>query len=162
MEERAKRFAELAHEGQKRKYTGTPYIEHPAAVADLVRGIPHTEAMIAAAWLHDVAEDTKITIMEIEAEFGPDVAALVDHLTDVSRPEDGNRKKRKTIDLEHMATASPEAKTIKLADIIDNTHNIVERDPAFALIYLREKQEQLKVLQGGDATLMEKAKELVL
>lgn len=58
MEERAKDFATRYHASidQRRKYTGEPYITHPAAVVELVRSVPHTEAMICAAWLHDTVE----------------------------------------------------------------------------------------------------------
>lgn len=52
MEQRAREFAEAAHAriDQRRKYTGEPYIAHPAAVVELVRSVPHTDEMIAAAW----------------------------------------------------------------------------------------------------------------
>src|SRR5688572_2066454 len=97
LESRARGFAERAHAaiGQRRKYTGEPYIVHPIAVAELVRSVPHTPEMIAAALLHDVVEDTPVTLAQIEAEFGPVVADLVDWLTDVSRPADGKRQVRK-------------------------------------------------------------------
>jgi len=163
MEERAKEFAAKAHAAidQRRKYSGEPYIAHPAAVVDLVRSVPHTEAMICAAWLHDTVEDTPTTLADVEREFGAEVAALVEQLTDVSRTEDGNRKIRKAIDREHTAKASPEAKTIKLADLIDNTRSIVERDPAFAKVYLAEKTLLLEVLRDGDATLWAMAAAMV-
>ncbi|NDF14778.1 HD domain-containing protein, partial [bacterium] len=51
--EKARQFATLAHEGQVRKYTGQPYIVHPEEVAGIVSTVPHTEAMLAAAFLHD-------------------------------------------------------------------------------------------------------------
>jgi (p)ppGpp synthase/HD superfamily hydrolase len=155
MEERARKFAEAAHAGidQRRKYSGEPYIVHPAAVAELVRSVPHTPEMLAAAWLHDTVEDTPVTLAEIKREFGAEVAALVEQLTDVSRPEDGNRKKRKAIDHEHTAKASAQAKTVKLADLIDNTRSIVEHDPDFAKVYLAEKVQLLDVMREGDATL---------
>ena len=163
MENRAKAYAAQAHAAidQRRKYTGEPYIAHPAAVVELVRNVPHTEVMICAAWLHDTVEDTPETLGNVEREFGPEVAALVEQLTDVSRREDGNRKKRKTIDREHTAKASPEAKTIKLADLIDNTRSIVERDPEFAKVYLAEKILLLEVLREGDATLWALAASMV-
>lgn len=164
MEERAKRFAAAAHAGidHRRKYTGEPYIAHPAAVVELVRGVPHTEAMLAAAWLHDTVEDTPVTIVDIEHEFGAEVADLVESLTDVSRPQDGNRRVRKAIDREHTAQASAEAKTIKLADLIDNIRSILEYDPGFARVYLMEKVALLEVLQEGDNTLLAMAQKIVV
>src|ERR1700749_4267236 len=120
LESDARDFATRAHArvGQVRKYSGAPYIEHPAAVADIVRSVPHTEAMLAAAWLHDTVEDTGTTLDEIRAGFGDEVAELVEMLTDVSRPDDGNRAARKKVDRRHSARASAAAKTIKLADLI--------------------------------------------
>jgi (p)ppGpp synthase/HD superfamily hydrolase len=155
LEERAKKFATKAHGSinQRRKYTGEPYIVHPLAVAELVRSVPHTEEMIAAALLHDVVEDTPVTIDEIRAEFGEDVTELVDWLTDVSRPSDGNRRVRKHKDLMHLAEAPPAAKTIKLADLIDNTLTISKHDPSFWKVYRREKDALLQVLKEGDPTL---------
>lgn len=157
LEEKARAFATAAHESinHRRKYTNEPYINHPAAVADLVRSVPHTEEMLAAAWLHDTVEDTPLTMADLEREFGTEVASLVEQLTDVSRPEDGNRRTRKEIDLAHTAKASPAAKTIKLADLIDNARSILARDPSFAVVYLAEKRRLLEVLREGDPTLMQ-------
>ena len=150
---RARSFATAAHAGQTRKYTGEPYITHCAAVAELVAARPHTPEMLAAAWLHDTVEDTTMTIEDVHGAFGEVVAALVADLTDVSRPEDGNRKARKAIDRAHTAMASPAAKTVKLADVIDNSKSIKDHDPNFAQVYLTEKAELLKVLREGDPVL---------
>lgn len=160
----ARLFATAWHEsiGQKRKYTGEPYINHPAAVAELVRGVTHDESMLCAAWLHDVVEDTPCTLEQVETEFGSDVASLVEQLTDASKPTDGNRATRKAIDREHTAKASPRAKTIKLADLIDNSRSILALDPDFARVYLREKERLLEVLIEGDQTLYSMAKEIVV
>lgn len=153
--EDAETFAEWSHgnAGQLRKYTGEPYIVHPREVAALVRSVPHDEAMVAAAFLHDVVEDTPVSIERIRDIFGDDVASLVDQLTDVSKPSDGNRKARKEIDRQHTAKASARAKTIKLADLISNTESITAHDHEFAKVYLREKRALLEVLKEGDAVL---------
>lgn len=161
MEYRAKEFATLCHAGQIRKYTNEPYINHPVAVAEIVRSVPHTEAMICAALLHDVVEDTHVTLDEIERIFGYEVAALVEMLTDVSKPGDGNRAVRKAIDRAHIAKASPDAKTIKLADVIDNARTVLARDPKFAKVYLEEREFLLEALQGGDQSLMMVARKLI-
>ena len=157
----AAKFASEAHTGQKRKYTGEAYITHPRAVAQIVKTVPHTNEMICAAWLHDVVEDCEVSLSEIEQVFGPKIAELVEMLTDVSKPSDGNRKIRKQIDLLHTSKASPEAKTIKLADLIHNTKSIVKHDPAFAEVYLSEKVALLEVLKEGDATLWKIANEQI-
>jgi (p)ppGpp synthase/HD superfamily hydrolase len=85
------------------------------------------------------------------------VAELVAWLTDVSRPQDGNRRKRKHLDLLHTAKAPPPAKTIKLADLIDNTRTISKYDPSFWPVYRREKEALLAVLREGDPKLWAQA-----
>lgn len=157
--EKAKEFAARKHAevNQVRKYTGEPYINHPAEVVDIVKTVPHDDTMLAAAWLHDTVEDTVTTLDEIEREFGLVVAAYVESLTDVSISSDGNRAERKAIDRNHTAKAMPEAKTIKLADLISNSASIVERDPKFAKVYLAEKKLLLDVLKDGDQTLWQRA-----
>jgi (p)ppGpp synthase/HD superfamily hydrolase len=162
--EKARVFATAAHGAvaQLRKYTNEPYIVHPAEVAGIIDNLEGgTVEMIAAAWLHDVVEDTGVTIETIRAEFGEEVAELVGWLTDVSRPEQGNRATRKAIDRAHTAMAPAEAQTVKLADIISNCTSIVEHDATFAKTYLEEKRLLLEVLTKGDATLLERARNIV-
>ena len=155
------KFATKAHGSQKRKYTGEPYIVHPIAVSEIVKTVPHTDEMVAAALLHDVVEDTPVTIQEIETKFGSKVAELVGWLTDTSRPEDGNRKTRKSIDRLHSADAPAEAQTIKLADLIHNTESIEKHDPSFWKVYKQEKIALLDVLTKGDITLRKIAQQQV-
>jgi (p)ppGpp synthase/HD superfamily hydrolase len=161
---KARTFAVAAHAAaaQLRKYTNEPYIVHPAEVMSIVSTVPHTTAMLAAAWLHDVVEDTGVTIEIIKSEFGEEVAELVGWLTDVSRPEQGNRATRKAIDRAHTAMAPAEAQTIKLADLISNCTSIKEHDEAFAKIYFEEKRLLLEVLTKGNPILLERAKALVV
>lgn len=163
MVDRARVFATAAHAAvaQVRKYTFEPYIVHPAEVVSIVESIPHTDVMLAAAWLHDVVEDTGVTIETIRSEFGTEVAELVSWLTDVSRPEHGNRARRKALDRAHSAAAPAEAQTVKLADLISNTRSIMAHDVAFAKTYLEEKRLLLEVMYKGDATLMAMARENV-
>ena len=99
--QKAKIFATAARAavGQQRKYTLEPYIVHPAEVASMVAQYNNNEAMVAAAWLHDVIEDTNVTSEILREEFGDEITELVIWLTDVSKPEDGNRATRKAIDL---------------------------------------------------------------
>ena len=161
--ERARVFATAAHAavGQVRKYTFEPYIVHPTEVASIVATVPHTNEMLAAAYLHDTVEDTGVSIVDIQKEFGNEVASLVGWLTDVSKPEQGNRAVRKAIDREHTAMAPAAAQTVKLADLIANSRSILAHDPAFAKVYLEEKRMLLEVLTRGDATLMAQARRIV-
>ena len=161
--ERARMFATAAHAavGQLRKYTFEPYIVHPAEVAAIVEEYGGTDAMIAAAWLHDTVEDTGVTSELIRKEFGDEVAELVGWLTDVSRPDHGNRAQRKAVDRAHTASAPAAAQTIKLADLICNTRSIMAHDAKFAQTYLAEKRLLLEVMTKGDARLRELAQQQI-
>tara|TARA_Y100000296_G_scaffold79042_1_gene102523 strand:- start:4845 stop:5408 length:564 start_codon:yes stop_codon:yes gene_type:complete len=157
--EGAKLFAIGAHGAgsQVRKYTGEPYWVHLEEVATLVMQHGGADEAIAAAWLHDVREDTAITHATIEMLFGEAVAQLVDGVTDISRPEDGTRATRKRLDREHLARQCATCKTIKLCDVISNTRTIVERDAEFARTYLKEKMALLDALRGGHPELWRQA-----
>lgn len=137
-------FATQAHAGQKRRYTGDDYIVHPIAVAELVRERGGSEDQIIAALLHDTIEDTDVFYGQLWAEFGKTVADLVQELTDVFTHEAyprANRALRKAKEADRLANISDEAKLIKFCDMIDNTSSIVEHDPAFSRVYLKEKLE---------------------
>ena len=153
---RARKFAAEAHQGQTRKYTGDPYMVHPtqvaamvAAMGDVGEGFECHARAIVAAYLHDVVEDTDVTVDDIRDEFGPEVARLVEELTDVSKPEDGNRSFRKAMDREHLSKASHVAREIKYADLINNAFDIVLHDPRFAGVYLEEKRLLLEAMDNG-------------
>jgi len=141
-------YATAAHAavGQRRKYTDEPYIVHPARVAVTVSKCGGTDDMISAAYLHDVVEDTGVSIEDIQDMFGPDVALIVDGLTDVSVPEDGNRAVRKAMDRAHSAEATYEAQFVKCADIIDNAGDIGDNDPSFNVVYRKEMAMLLDVM----------------
>ena len=158
---KAIQFAVEAHGEQKRKYTDEPYVTHPLAVMRIVQEVPHTTEMLVAAVLHDVVEDTPVKLAEIKQEFGPVVATYVDGLTDVSKPEDGNRATRKSLDRAHSAEQGAEVQTIKLADLIHNTASIAEYDPSFYKVYREEKKQLLKLLTKGDPTLMWRAQQQI-
>lgn len=160
---KASNFARAAHArmDQRRRYTGDPYIVHPAAVAATVTTVTADQAIICAAWLHDVVEDTDVTITQIESEFGLEVANLVSDLTDVSCAADGNREARKRKDLEHTQAASARARLVKLADLIDNASSIITNDPGFARVYMAEMAQLLPVLADADATLHARARQIV-
>jgi (p)ppGpp synthase/HD superfamily hydrolase len=140
--------------------TRSRYINHPAAVVKLVASVPHTPEMLAAAWLHDVVEDTGVDLETIRAEFGNAVANMVEWLTDTPK-EAGNRASRKSIDRGRLGDAEVDVQTIKLADIIDNMKSIKERDPDFYKVYRVEKEQLLEVMNQGDPTLMKIAQEQI-
>ncbi len=160
--DRARAFAVNAHTriGHLRKYHKLPYRTHLENVAALVASVSDDPETLAAAWLHDVVEDTPATIEDVEKAFGRSIALLVESLTDVSRPRDGNRSVRKEIDRQHLAKAGSQAKTVKLADLIDNCRDICRNDERFARVYLREMAKLLEILHEGDAGLYRQAIEV--
>lgn len=155
--DRAIAFTADAHQrvDQKRKYTDEPYENHPFAVMEIVRSVPHTVEMLCAAALHDTVEDTDVTIVDILYLFGLVVTKHVDDLTDVSRPSDGNYATRKAIDRAHTARALPASKTIKAADCLHNGYDIVANDRHFAVAFLRQIRSLADgPLIGADPTLL--------
>ena len=156
---RAASFATQAHKriDHRRKYSSQPYDVHLRAVAELVASVTDDEETVATAWLHDTVEDTPATFHDIEREFGSRVTQLVRELTDVSKPSDGNRAARKAIYCDHLARACPEAKTVKLADLIDNCQDICRNDPRFCRVFIAEAAALLEVLTEGDLRLHQQA-----
>jgi (p)ppGpp synthase/HD superfamily hydrolase len=153
-------FALYAHAQllQRRKYDGSPYIVHPVRVWLLLKEYNITDPdILDAALLHDVFEDCDVPGKLIANMFGKNTEQLVGWLTDISCPEDGNRNVRKQIDREFIAKAPQEAKTIKVADLIDNTQSIVTENINFAKIYIPEKKLLLDVLKEADDRLLNRA-----
>lgn len=159
--ERAYLFAKNAHGDQKRKYTGEPYIVHPVEVARTLYTVTDCPFTLCAALLHDVVEDTEITIEEVVSEFGMVIGRLVSDVTDVSTVYDGNRTARKEIDHLWLSGASEKGQTIKLADLISNSKSIIDHDPKFAKTYMMEKKLLLEVLTLGNETLYDQCQQIV-
>jgi len=146
--QKASGFCAEAHAGQKRKYTDVPYHLHCFSVADILWEYGYRETdthccMAAAAYLHDTVEDTPVQSRDIYREFGEEVGDLVFWLTNISRPEMGNRALRKRLDRLHIWGAPFEAQIIKCADCIDNARDIKKNDPDFATVYCREIEKLL-------------------
>lgn len=117
--------------------------------------------MIAAAWLHDTVEDTNATIEEVHAEFGKTIGVYVAGLTDVAKPEDGNRAGRMMINNQHTAQQSFAVKTVKLADCYSNVSDIMRQDKKFAITYMQEKRDLMPFLKEGDKTLFKMLSDLL-
>ena len=150
---RAVSFATVAHDGQRRKYTGEPYIVHPLTVAQMVASRTMDPHVIAAAVLHDVLEDTPVAPYELQDLFGSRVAEMVADLTDMFTHDNFpelNRAQRKQKERERFATTSAEVQLIKAYDMLDNTRSIVKYDSGFAMVYLNEKRLLLKVMTKVD------------
>jgi (p)ppGpp synthase/HD superfamily hydrolase len=151
---KAAAFARQAHAEQRRKYNDRPYIQHPARVAGRVAAHPRsTEAMVAAAFLHDVVEDTPHTLEEVSAEFGPEVARLVAELTNPSKGSKAPRRERKQLDRDHLAQVTLEAWIIKLLDRIDNLQEMVDAPGNFRRKYCEESRLLADVISDADPEL---------
>ena len=114
--------------GDQRRPTGAPYVEHLLeALEVLVRGARVTApAVLSAAILHDVVEDTPATPADVEAEFGPEVAELVDWVTKPPAGGTGRQAKRaaKAAYLRRLGDAPPDAVLVKLADRVSNVQTL--------------------------------------
>lgn len=169
---RIRDFADQAHGNQMRKYTGDPYIVHPQRVMEICREYTGKNAILAAALLHDVLEDTDVdseTIFDfLTGVMGYSSAKkalhIVEELTDKyekkSYPQ-WNRDKRKYMEAERLAKVSADAQTVKYADIIDNTPDIVEGDPGFGKRYIQEVKTLLSKMTKGHPKLRQRALKVV-
>lgn len=121
--EKALMFAVLAHSGQVRKGNlSEPAIVHPIAVAEILRQYGADNNVIAAAYLHDVVEDTKYTLEDIKKVFGEDVAHLVEIATEKDKSKSWEERKQTKID--SIKTKTLREKLIPLADKINNIEDM--------------------------------------
>src|SRR4051794_4099425 len=104
--ERALRMAATGHRDQVRKGSGTPYIEHPMAVALILDRSGFDEETVIAGLLHDLVEDTEVTLEQIRATFGDRVAEIVDHCSEVKLDASGARRPWIDRKRDHLASAA--------------------------------------------------------
>lgn len=121
-------FASEMHKKQTRKGDGTPYINHPLRVADILQKIGADTETLVAAILHDVLEDTKAKHFQLRLKFGAKVANLVKEVTDDKSQSKYFRKLRQVEKVE-QGILSEEAMLIKMADKIDNTRDLKKHPP---------------------------------
>lgn len=158
LEAHAAIFAAKAHATQVRKYSGAPYIVHPQEVVSILKRFGYNDDfMFATAWLHDVVEDTPITLPVIGHTFGSTVEFYMTYVTDVSVPEDGNRRTRKGIDRDHASQGPVISQNVKCADVISNAPSIRINDPDFFQVWSREKIELLSCLERADDVIKNEA-----
>lgn len=160
-------FAASAHAAQKRKYSHEPYINHLVRVMETCRRYTGDIRVLAAAVLHDILEDTTVTEKQLAAflqtvmETGAagHTLSLVVQLTDVFIKKNYpsmNRRARRHREAERLAMVSPEAQTIKYADILDNLNDIADGDDDFAPVFLRECRTILQRMNQGDQQLYQR------
>ena len=151
----AAQFSANAHAGQFRKYGDNPlpYAVHPARVAGWCAILPEaSEEMVITAYLHDVLEDTTVTVNEIRQKFGQEVADMVIALTKIKFPGE-NRKARNERYLLGLQAANQCVQTIKLLDRIDNLQDIVGGPVDFQILYAKESIELNAALHGANVHL---------
>lgn len=115
--------ADRAHEGQLRS-SGEAYISHPLAVATVLAGLGLDEVTCAAALLHDAVEDTIVTLDDIEAEFGPTVAAIVDGVTKLDRLHFDSKQAQQAATIRKMLVAMAQDPRVLLIKLADRLHNM--------------------------------------
>jgi GTP diphosphokinase / guanosine-3',5'-bis(diphosphate) 3'-diphosphatase len=120
---RAFAFADQLHEGQYRA-SGEPYIAHPVAVAGLLKDLGGGSVMIAAGFLHDVVEDTDVTVEEIERRFGPEVRALVEGVTKLSKFNFSSKTERQAENFRRMFLAMAQDIRVIVVKLADRLHNM--------------------------------------
>lgn len=133
-------FAYHLHEDQYRK-SGDPYIAHPVAVAGLLRDLGADTAMIAAGFLHDVVEDTEVTLEEIEERFGAEVRMLVEGVTKLSKFNFSSKKERQAENFRRMFLAMAKDIRVIVVKLADRLHNMQ------TLEHLNPEQQQRIALE---------------
>lgn len=121
--EKAYRFGEKAHAGQIRR-SGEPYIFHPLSVAGILADLRLDLASIATALLHDVVEDTPVTLEEIKNEFGELIAQLVDGVTKISKMSFRNTHEKQGENIRKMIVAMGKDVRVLMVKLADRLHNM--------------------------------------
>ena len=120
---RAHGLAVKAHQGQRR-VSGEPYITHPVAVATIVAELGLDPVSAAAALLHDAVEDTRVSLEQIEREFGPQVAAIVDGVTKLDRLRFGSKEAQQAATMRKMLVAMARDWRVLVIKLADRLHNM--------------------------------------
>jgi RelA/SpoT family (p)ppGpp synthetase len=133
-----------AHEGDKR-LSGEAYITHPLAVANIVAQLHLDWQTVAAALLHDVLEDTPVTKAEIDAQFGAEVAGLVDGVSKLDQLSFTSRAEAQAESFRKMMLAMVEDIRVILVKLADRLHNMQTLDPLPAEKQQRIARETLEI-----------------
>jgi GTP pyrophosphokinase len=120
---RAYLTARRAHQHQVRG-SGESYINHPIAVAKIVADIGLDDTSLAAALLHDAVEDTEITLDEVETEFGPEVASIVDGVTKLERLQFDSKEAQQAATMRKMLVAMARDIRVLVIKLADRLHNM--------------------------------------
>jgi GTP diphosphokinase / guanosine-3',5'-bis(diphosphate) 3'-diphosphatase len=121
--QRAYRFSERSHQGQQRA-SGEPYLSHPLHVAGLLVDFKMDVTTVTAGLLHDVLEDTSATKAELEAEFGKEIAELVDGVTKIGKLAFSSREERQAENFRKMLVAMARDLRVLMIKLADRLHNM--------------------------------------
>lgn len=116
-------FAHSLHAGQLRK-SGEPYIVHPIAVAEILSEYRLDETSLVAALLHDVVEDTHVSVQEVEKQFGTNVASIVDGLTKLAKVEFRSSQEKLAENFRKMIVAMSRDIRVIVVKLADRLHNM--------------------------------------
>jgi GTP pyrophosphokinase len=144
---RAHAVAAECHRDQSRK-SGEPYITHPIAVARIIAELGLDDATIVAALLHDTVEDTGITLDDLRAEFGDDVAEIVDGVTKLERIKFDSKEAQQAATMRKMLVAMAKDIRVLIIKLADRLHNMRTLAGMPAWKQERTAQETLDVYAG--------------
>lgn len=150
MIKKAAEFAAMAHKGTMRKGSQIPYIYHPMEVAVIVAQLTSDPEVIAAAYLHDVLEDTQTTPEELEAVFGRRILELVQTETE---DKSLTWRERKAATIQRLAEAPLETKILALGDKLSNMRDtardyLVMRDAVWLRFHEKDREQHRWYLAG--------------
>lgn len=141
---RAYSFAAKAHEGQVRK-SGEPFLRHPLEVANIIVKMKMDTSSIAVGLLHDTIEDSLVTFDDITAEFGGDIAGIVDGLTKISKVEFMSREEKQAENFRKMVMSMGKDIRVILIKLADRLHNMRTLDPLSPDTQKRIAKETLEI-----------------
>jgi GTP pyrophosphokinase len=120
---RAYDVAAAAHSGQQRQ-SGETYINHPLAVARIVADIGLDDTTVVAALLHDAVEDTEVELSDVETQFGPEIAAIVDGVTKLERIRFDSKEEQQAATMRKMLVAMAKDLRVLIIKLADRLHNM--------------------------------------
>lgn len=165
--DKAVKFAIKAHKNTERKGHKTPYALHVFEASSICQTITCDEEVLCAAILHDIVEDTKYTLKDIEKRFGQRVAKLVDNETDKEvsgKTKAESWKERKTYSLEKLKKSDKDSKIVAIGDKLSNIRAIYrdymeKGEKLWELFHVKDKSEHAWYYNGLKESLKELEKE---
>lgn len=144
---RALRLAAVAHRAQVRRGSNVPYIEHAVAVAWSLDRLGFDEDVVIAGLLHDVVEDTDVSLARLDAELGPEVARIVAACSEVKLDAAGNKRPWIDRKRDHLAALAGADMSVQAVILADKWHNLqsIECDlrdgkPIWSLFHAEREQ----------------------